>query len=413
MLARVALLLTGLVAACGFTGRAHGDDAGRMDAAAGVDVPTTPWLAGFTSRRPVDLGEGVLAERDFPLAIRAPGDASLATTDPQAPVAVTADDGTTVLPLEIEQYDHATGALAVWVRVPALAPHTRLWLYAGGSSGAVATGDATPVWDPARYQAVWHMSDGELGTVRDSTGAGEDLVANTVSAAPAGADGTVGRARQFDGNDDVIEHDDVANGNLDFPVRTRRLRSRCGSTRILRRARTMSRSIKGNASVGERGYDIELGANGWFAYVSDTVHDHAPTFGAADTFFGRWVALAIVIDRGGARAAPRIADAQLVANEDISDLASISGAYYFQLGLAGYTYAGLLDEVRLAGVAEPVDWLADERANLADPTFVVVGASRSGEIAPASGFRASGLQARIGLQASLQDRSEDPGLRSG
>jgi hypothetical protein len=99
------------------------------------------------------------AQTNFPVLVAWTGNANLAA-GAQAngnDILFTAADGTTKLDHEIESYTSATGALAAWVRVPALASgsNTTIYMYYG-NPGAANQQNKNGVWD-ANFRGVWHL----------------------------------------------------------------------------------------------------------------------------------------------------------------------------------------------------------------------------------------------------------------
>jgi len=135
-------------------------------------------------------------------------------------IAVTKDDGTTQLYVEIELWDEANEKAVLFASKSDLtlssASTTVLYLYYDASQpdndtyvGETTESPAQAVWD-ADFVGVWHMSQdpsGGAGCIKDST-------SNINHATPAGSmtaddlvDGQIGKALDFDGSDDrVIEN---------------------------------------------------------------------------------------------------------------------------------------------------------------------------------------------------------------
>jgi hypothetical protein len=95
---------------------------------------------------------------------------------------------------EVESYVPVSGELIAWVKVPSLAPSTTIYIHYGDPARTTDPQDVAAVWSSG-YQGVLHL-DSDL----DSTGK------NTASAATSGTvAGRIGKARSFDGADDVID----------------------------------------------------------------------------------------------------------------------------------------------------------------------------------------------------------------
>src|SRR5687768_12017460 len=118
----VAVLVAGLVAACGFGAPRGEPDAGDdRDAPPGVDAeapdaePAGPWLDGYQRRRTITLLQPQTAPADFVMAVRLAADADLTTFADRADLRFV-DAAGAVLAFELEAFDAAAGSLAAWVR---------------------------------------------------------------------------------------------------------------------------------------------------------------------------------------------------------------------------------------------------------------------------------------------------------
>src|SRR4051812_15698825 len=131
---------------CSFHGRASGDDPPANDATRDGDpaLADTPrgWLDGFAHRKKVTIVAAPEELVGFPTPIQIANDADLAGTPD---VAFTAEDGTTLLPMEFSDFGLPEGSMTQWIRVDrhAGAP-TIVWLYYGGGPVPHASGAA--VW---------------------------------------------------------------------------------------------------------------------------------------------------------------------------------------------------------------------------------------------------------------------------
>jgi Concanavalin A-like lectin/glucanases superfamily/Domain of unknown function (DUF2341) len=113
--------------------------------------------------------------------------------------------GSTLLNWEVERYNPVTGALSVWVRVPALShtTDTSIYLFYGNPGVSAFQGNEQTVWD-TNFQAVYHLADHAANAgVADSTANGDTglAAADTKVKTIAGEDGL---ALNFDGSSDYI-----------------------------------------------------------------------------------------------------------------------------------------------------------------------------------------------------------------
>jgi hypothetical protein len=116
------------------------------------------------------------------------------------------------LDFEIEKYDHSTGELETWVRIPTLSASadTELYMYYGNVLCNISRQNPTGVWD-SNYCGVWHLKETGSGaageyldsTVKDNDGRGGDGNSNRVPAFTSS--GRVDGANVFDGVDDSID----------------------------------------------------------------------------------------------------------------------------------------------------------------------------------------------------------------
>jgi Peptidase family C25/Concanavalin A-like lectin/glucanases superfamily/Domain of unknown function (DUF2341) len=131
------------------------------------------------------------AQTSFPVLVVWTADAKLAG-GAQADgddILFTAVDGTTKLDHEIESYTSATGALAAWVRVPALASGTNTTIYMYyGNAGVASQQNENGVWD-ANFRGVWHLVESPANAVAGHF----DSTSDNFTGTPQGfADGTPG-----------------------------------------------------------------------------------------------------------------------------------------------------------------------------------------------------------------------------
>ena len=130
-------------------------------------------------------------------------------------IAVTADDGTTQCPVEIQQWDMMERKAILWTKVPTVSSgiDTDLYLYYDETKddndtyvGTVNSAPAQNVWD-SNFKAVYHMAQDPSG--------GSDAIKNSAAAVNHGTsagtmtfsdlvDGKIGKAIDFDGTDDYL-----------------------------------------------------------------------------------------------------------------------------------------------------------------------------------------------------------------
>ena len=113
----------------------------------------------------------------------------------------------TLLYYEIEKYDASLGSLTAWVNIPQLSStqDTMFYMYYGNPS-TLSQQIPEKTWDP-HYQAVWHMNDATLSTIRDSTANGYDGT-KVGPAEPTQQAGEIGESQEFDGSNDYLQFTD-------------------------------------------------------------------------------------------------------------------------------------------------------------------------------------------------------------
>ena len=163
-----------------------------------VDAPAVP---GFLSDFPV-----LFAVQDPQIAARAGGD--------QSNIYFVDADGTTRLQHEIEKWDPGTGELIAWVKIPRLAGalDTSFYVYYGAPPPG-APADPAQVWSNG-FAAVWHLAErpGGQGAINDST-SGNDGTAHSSMQANDLVRGRIGDAIDFDGVDDEISFQNPISGS--------------------------------------------------------------------------------------------------------------------------------------------------------------------------------------------------------
>jgi len=123
------------------------------------------------------------------------------------------------VPYEIEQWDSANGAAAIWVKIDTVRGNdssqsiTMFW----GNPNAAGNSNGAKVFDTANgFQGVWHLSEPGNTTAYDAT-------VNKYNGTPSGMDaasavpGIIGGALQFDGAASSIEMLHTSASKLNFP----------------------------------------------------------------------------------------------------------------------------------------------------------------------------------------------------
>ncbi|HWN68563.1 MAG TPA: DUF2341 domain-containing protein [Haliangium sp.] len=274
--------------------------------------------------------------------------------------------GVTRLVHEIEKWDPTTGALVAWVKIPSLSAslNTVLYVNYGGQAEPVTPAN---VWT-SDFAAVWHLAqDPGPGTSRgiiDSTGGNDGTAHESMQSGDLVA-GQIGNAIDFDGTDDEITFNNPITGSRSHTI-SAWVNQRSSSnddavvvlgTGVMNQARWLySVRSGGDVAVGFYTNDRTSGTNiendGWRLlhwtydgttsrlYVSGAQQGADFTAGSVDT-------------RGNTGWIGNVSAAAFGSNLNLN---------------------GQIDEVRIATVARPVEWITTEFNNQSSPaTFYTVG----------------------------------------
>jgi hypothetical protein len=149
--------------------------------------------ANWAYRTQLTINGGLVPalQTNFPVLVAWTADAKLAAGAQASgnDILFTAADGTTKLDHEIESYTSATGALAAWVRIPALASpaNTTIYMYYG-NAGAASQQNRNGVWD-ASFRGVWHLVESPANGI---AGHFDSTIDNFTGTPQGFADGTPG-----------------------------------------------------------------------------------------------------------------------------------------------------------------------------------------------------------------------------
>jgi hypothetical protein len=189
--------------ACSFSvpGGVAGDDIGS-DEAGPVSCTAANWRdQAWRSRYPLAVQSARVTGTapEFPVLVALTSGELTRAKPGGEDLVFTAEDGTTVLPYEIEGFDAVSGALRAWVRLPVSnTADTPFYLY---FDNAAATKPTVPdVWPD--YLAVWHFNEdpgGVQGQARDSTVNQNHATAQGMESTDR-ITGKIGTAFRFDGN---------------------------------------------------------------------------------------------------------------------------------------------------------------------------------------------------------------------
>lgn len=175
-------------------------------------------LEGFEYRKKITIDNtmisGSIPHTNFPMLVLIENDSNLNSTAVQSngeDIRFTSSDGITLLDYEIQSFtnDITSGNLISWVSIPTLPTDTDTHLYLYYSNSTISDGqNPNAVWSD--YQYVAHLNNEITAgyNVLDST----TNPKNGISSGVTLVDGKIGKAYDFDGNNDVIIFNPVNSG---------------------------------------------------------------------------------------------------------------------------------------------------------------------------------------------------------
>ena len=333
-----------------------------------------PW----TRRIPLTVPAGRVAAdlTDFPLLVSLT-DADLAANaqNDGSDLRFVAADGVTPLAHEVERWDHTTGSLVAWVRLPSITagvPTSLYLLY--GAADAPSQADVRSTW-PAEIEAAWHLAADPAGPapqLDDSTTNNHDGLNRGGMTSGDLVPGLIGDAVDFDGGDDRLESDplDVAGTRALTLSAWVRLDTAINEARVVNKAFTPT----------DRIFELSLLDTG---AVRARVHlDGSSTTlagGAGSVTTGAWHHVAAVWD--GATLEVFADGVPLASTAAVGALAgdSTMPVTIGNIDTVDRPLDGLIDEVRVERVARSQAWLQAAESNQRTPSaFVTAGAVESG-----------------------------------
>jgi hypothetical protein len=305
-----------------------------------------------------------------PLAIILEDDADLAAAAREDGADIRVGDGPrgSELPHEIEAWDPATGSLVLWVLVPIVQDGTVLELRYG--DGMERPQSPQAVW--LSYTGVWHLAGDPTSfapQMVDSTGRNPGSV---VGSPPASVPGVAGPALGFDGTGVIRISDD---SSLDFPGASFSYELWVDVPSVASAGEFDMPWYKGGANEASIGYDMELGAGQWYAFLNDGVVARSVEL-SVDPIIARWTHLVAVVDREGDTLRAYV-DGVAVAEAPLDPLGELSSEIDALIGggsLDDNLLIGSVDEVRVRGGTPDEAEIAVRHANLRAPSaFLEIG----------------------------------------
>ena len=164
-------------------------------------------------------GAGVVGNvTDFPVLVRLTS-ANFKFTEAKqdgADLRFTKADGSP-LPFEIETWDGANSAAAVWVKIDTVFGNdsTHFINMFWGNSNATSASNSASVFDTVNgFQGVWHLNEAAGLPAKDATGNHFDGTPSDT--APTAVSGAVGIAQEFNGMSNSLQMKGTASGKLNF-----------------------------------------------------------------------------------------------------------------------------------------------------------------------------------------------------
>lgn len=259
-------------------------------------------------------------------------------------IVFTAGDGTTALPLEIERFEVADGALLAWVRVPGVtsAADTPLYLYFANPAPPVPA--PADVWPD--YIGVWHFREdpgAAVGQARDSTTHDRHLTVQNMTSDDR-VPGKIGTAFGFDGTDNGLVLSPFV-----FP------------NRFTYEAWVRPTTLMGYRTV----FDLASNTR-WFGlaankleFYTGTEHAYQPPITG-----NAWHAIAVTYDGSMLRG---YIDGDEVPMPRTVTLAAVTSPLQIGFSNLGEFFLGSIDEARIHGTPLSADVLGTSYANLAMP----------------------------------------------
>lgn len=280
-------------------------------------------------------------------------------------------DGTTLLAHEIEKWNPGANELVAWVKIPRLSEttDTELYVYYGtpAPGGPV---DPRQVWTNG-YVAVWHLAEqpGAAGGINDSTD-GNDGTAHPSMQASDLVTGKIGDAIDFDGMDDEISFQNPITGTGAHTI----------SAWVNQRATGTDDAVvtlgEGSRDRARFLYSVWTNDSVGFGFYQNDVVSQINIIDEDWTLL-HWTYENrdnVIYVNGGDRLGVARSESGVDTRGSEGRLGNVpSGAFGSNVNLNGQ-----LDEVRIATVVRPADWVRTEFNNQSSPSsFYDVGNEES------------------------------------
>lgn len=277
-------------------------------------------------------------------------------------ISFTLKDSLIWLDHDLEHYDATTGELVTWVRIPTLdvTDTTYITMYYGNSNITMDQSSANTWKD---YVAVYHLS----GDEEDSSPNGYDGVSSGPIDTPTSK---IGRAKYFDGDNDVIALSSLPDLTTDFTMSVW-IRFPNSLPSGAERLWSDSEGTGGNHALMRRGTD-----RGRFR-IEGATDNFQITGTNGDMATDTWYMITGVFDSTSATTSSGFLyqNTTLIGTDNLTEDVQVNdGIAYLgsSASTGGADYEGFMDAFRIANVVRSADWISTEFANQNSPsTFVL------------------------------------------
>jgi hypothetical protein len=287
------------------------------------------------------------------------------------------------LPLshEIEEYEASSGYLVAWVEVPFLSStsDTTFYMYYG-NSGTDNQEDVAGTWDGSNHVMVQHLEE-TTGPHYDATSYHND--SNEVVVTNQDADGRIDGADEFNGSTDYVRVPDNTDGSLQFGEGSFSVEAWIYPRSVTDSNGARIVNNRGTGGGGSyKGYQLKiknLSGNWHFgdASIDDATGNYRAYDGTNTYSYYQWYQVVMVYEADSVLRfyVNGALDGILTvgAYGDITNsLPTVIGASLADQGVEGVGerqfFDGIIDEVRLSGVARSAGWIQTSYTNQSDPS---------------------------------------------
>jgi RHS repeat-associated protein len=334
-----------------------------------------PWLSGWDNRVEITIDHTKVDDTltQFPVLLKLSSDSGIGGYDltdiftelgaNSKKIAVTQDDGTTQMYLEIEKWDNTNNLAWLWVSQPGWiisnTTDTTLYLYYDNTQadnttyvGDVNSTPAASVWDSS-FRAVYHMNDLTTSSLADSKNS-YDLNKRAANE-PAQVDGQVGTGQDYDASNDKASYGSDFIGTVPLTVEALIYPAGWGENsngRIVHTSKVsfyLRQASTALAFTSDDAAHIALSAAGSIQVANPTWYEVAATRDASGT-------ANIYID----------GSLSGTANQNSGTPATGYDFVIGDRGLEDRVFDGVIDEVRISTVVRSTAWIEATNYTLQD-----------------------------------------------